>query len=186
MLKIFEKIIISVTVFLTSFLIASGVLLAFVNVVARFVFHEGIDWAFELTSYLFIWSAMFGAAYLFRVGGHIKVTILVDLLPPKAAKFVILLADIITLFYIVLVGYFGYLFIFDPDYGVFASGEVSVDLNIPMWYVYTIIPISMIISAILMIYKIIEDVKTPADEIASKSESEMIIEEVKESLGEIK
>ena len=185
MFKLLERVIISVTVFLTSFLIAAGVLLAFVNVVARFVFNEGIDWAFELTSYLFIWSAMFGAAYLFRVGGHIKVTILVDLLPPKAAKAVIILADFITFFYIVLVGYFGYLFIFDPDYGVFASGEMSIDLNMPMWYVYTIIPISMLIAAILTVYKIIEDIKTPAEEMV-RSESEIIIKEVKENLGEIR
>ena len=186
MFRILEKAILYITIFLTSFLIAAGVVLAFVNVVARFVFHEGIDWAFELTSYLFIWSAMFGAAYLFRVGGHIKVTLLVDLLPPKLSKSVIILADIITLVYLILVAYYGYLFIFDPDYGVYASGEVSVDLNIPMWYVYTVIPISMIMAAILTVYKIIEDIKTPANEIASKSESEMIIEEVKENLGEIK
>jgi C4-dicarboxylate transporter DctQ subunit len=184
--KILEKAILYITVFLTSFLIAAGVILAFINVVARFVFHEGIDWAFELTSYLFIWSAMFGAAYLFRTGGHIKVTLLVDLLPPALSKFIIILADIVTLVYLVLIAYYGYLFIFDPDYGVYASGEVSVDLNIPMWYVYTVIPISMIIAAIFTLFKIIEDIKTPAEKIASKSESEMIIEEVKENLGEVK
>lgn len=185
MLK-FEKIIIGVTIFFTSFLIAAGVLLAFINVVARFVFNEGIDWAFELTSYLFIWSAMFGAAYLFRIGGNIRVTILIDLLPKRISKLIIILVDLIILFYLVLVAYFGYLFIFDPDFGIYESGEVSVDLNIPIWYIYLILPLSMVIAAILTIYKFIEDIKTSADKIVRKSEIEMIIEEVKENVGEIK
>jgi len=129
---------------------------------------------------------MFGAAYLFRVGGHIKVTLLVDLLPPRLSKLIIILADIITLVYLILVAYYGYLFIFDPDYGVYASGEVSVDLNIPIWYIYLILPLSMVIAAILTIYKFIEDIKTSADKIVRKSEIEMIIEEVKENVGEIK
>jgi len=44
----------------------------------------------------------------------------------------------------------------------------------------------MVIAAILTIYKFIEDIKTSADKIVRKSEIEMIIEEVKENVGEIK
>jgi len=184
--KVIEQILIAVSIFFTSFGIAAGVLLAFINVVARFVFNQGIDWAFELTSYFFIWSAFFGAAYLFRVGGHIKVTVLLDLLPPFLSKAVILIADLLILFYLLLVAYYGYIFIFDPDLGLRASGEVSVDLNIPMWYVYTVVPVSMVVAAVLTFFRLIEDIKTPADKIAKKSESDMIIEEVKENLGEFK
>ena len=36
-----------------------GVLLAFVNVVLRYVFDMSLPWAAELTNYLFIWSALF-------------------------------------------------------------------------------------------------------------------------------
>jgi len=184
--KVIEKILLYITVFLTSSTIAAGVFLAFINVVARFVFNKGIDWAFELTSYLFIWSAFFGAAYLFRTGGHIRVTLLVDVLPPVLSKAVIIIADLIVLFYLILVAYYGYVFIFDPELGLKSSGEISVDLNIPMWYVYTVVPIAMGIGAVFTFFKLIEDIKTPSDEIASKSESEMIIEEVKENLGDVK
>jgi C4-dicarboxylate transporter DctQ subunit len=34
--------------------------------------------------------------------------------------------------YLLAVAYFGYLFIFEPDSGLKASGEISVDLNIPI------------------------------------------------------
>ncbi|NPA11822.1 MAG: TRAP transporter small permease [Epsilonproteobacteria bacterium] len=181
-MKYLEKVILFLTLFLTSFSIASGVLLAFVNVVARFVFNKGLEWAFELTSYLFIASAFFGAAYLFRNGGHIRVTLLIDNLPPLLAKGVVILANLLTLFYLFLVAYFSYVFIFDPDLGLRASGEVSVDLGVQMWIVYMILPVSAVFAFILSFFRLVENIKTPASNIALKDEKDMIIEEVKENL----
>ena len=48
--------------------ISLGVLLAFTNVVLRYFFEMSITWAGELTNYLFMWSALFGAAYGFKKG----------------------------------------------------------------------------------------------------------------------
>ncbi len=181
-----DKVVRGILIFLTSFGIAGGILLAFINVVARFVFHEGIDWAFELTNYLFIWSAFFGAAYLFRIGGHIRVTIILDLLPDKLAKLDVLLVDLIIIAYLVVIGYYGYLFIFDPELGVYSSGEISVDLGVPMWIPYLVVPLSAAFGIVMMLIRLKEDITTDAKEIRGKSESEMIIEEVRENMGEVK
>jgi len=179
LLNIIDKIIGLINEFIASFGIAAGVLLAFINVIARFVFHEGIDWAFELTNYLFIWSAFFGASYCFRKECHIRVTILLDLLPAKLAKLTSIIAHLITLAYLLAVAYFGYLFIFDPDFGLKASGEISIDLNIPMWIPYLVLPIAFITAAYRVFEKMMDLIKTPADEVVTKTEHEMIIEEMK-------
>ncbi len=172
--------------FIASFGIAAGVLLAFGNVIARFVFHQGIDWAFELTNYLFIWSAFFGASYCFRKECHIRVTLLLDILPPKLAKFSSLLAHLITFAYLLAVSYYGYLFIFDPDFGLKASGEISIDLNIPMWIPYLALPVAFLTSAYRVFEKTIELIKTPAEEVTAKTEHEMIIEEMELQMKEVK
>jgi len=172
--------------FIASFGIAAGVLLAFINVVARFVFHEGIDWAFELTNYLFIWSAFFGASYCFRQECHIRVTLLLDLLPSKLAKLTSVVANLITLGYLLAVAYYGYLFIFDPDFGLKASGEISVDLNIPMWIPYLALPIAFLTAVVRVVQKTLELIKTPADEVVTKTEHEMIIEEMELNMKEVK
>ena len=39
--------------------LASGTLLAFANVMARYFFDKSWSWASELSNYLFIWSAFF-------------------------------------------------------------------------------------------------------------------------------
>ena len=185
-LDLIDKIIGLINEFIASFGIAAGVLLAFINVVARFIFHEGIDWAFELTNYLFIWSAFFGASYCFRKECHIRVTILLDILPASLAKLSSLLAHIITLVYLLAVAYYGYLFIFDPDFGLKASGEISVDLNIPMWIPYIVIPIAFLTATYRITQKTIELIKTPANEVVTKTEHEMIIEEVELQMREVK
>jgi len=177
-LNIIDKIIGLINEFIASFGIAAGVLLAFINVIARFVFHEGIDWAFELTNYLFIWSAFFGASYCFRKECHIRVTLLLDLIPAKLAKLTSLMAHLVTMAYLLAVAYFGYLFIFDPDFGLKASGEISVDLNIPMWIPYTVLPIAFITAAYRVFDKTIDLIKTPADQVVTKTEHEMILEEM--------
>ncbi len=55
-----------------------GVLLAFINVVLRYIFDMSLPWAAELTHYLFIWSALFVAAYGFKRGAHISITLLIE------------------------------------------------------------------------------------------------------------
>ena len=173
--------------FLASFTIATGVLLAFINVFVRFVFNQSIEWAFELTSYLFIYSAFFSAAYLFSKGLNIKVTILLDIVPSKLSKIMVILVDILNLIYLSIIAYFSYVFIFDPDLGVKASGEVSVDLGIKMWIVYLILPISAVFGIIVVLFKLKDDLFTPSNEIRKKVENEIIEEETEEmSVGEKK
>jgi C4-dicarboxylate transporter, DctM subunit len=59
---------------------------------ALFRFLSGMDvsWAQELTIYMFIWMAKFGAAYGVRTGIHVGVDVLVMRMEPRRAKKVIL------------------------------------------------------------------------------------------------
>jgi len=163
-MKLIDRLFEGILIFLTSFTIAAGVLLAFINVAVRFLLNESIEWAFELTSYLFIYSAFFAAAYLFRKGAHIKVTLLLNILPKILQKFLIILVDIINIGYLSTIAYFSYIFIFDPDLGVKASGEVSVDLGVQMWIIYLILPVSAIFGIIMVIFKLKDDVLKPMNE----------------------
>ncbi len=180
-MKLLDKIVQGILIFLTSFTIFAGVLLAFINVAVRFIFDKSIEWAFELTSYLFIYSALFAAAYLFRKGAHIKVTIILDKLPNILAKIVIILVDLLNLLYLLIIAYFSYIYIFDPELGVKASGEVSVDLGVKMWIIYLILPISAIFGILMVLFKLKDDILTPANKIRIKEEKEFI-KEIEEEL----
>ncbi|WP_456432557.1 TRAP transporter small permease [Nitratifractor sp.] len=160
--------------------IAGGVALAFVNVVGRYVFHASFTWAGELTVYLFLWSAFFGAAYCFREDAHIAVTVLLDRLPPKGAKALMLLGHAITFVFLVAVSWYGYQYLLleiDLD-------ERSIDLDIPMWIPYSVIPLAFASAAYRVAEKFVEILRTPADAVVRRSEAEMILAEMEETAPE--
>ena len=159
--------------------IAGGVALAFYNVVARYVFGSSLTWAGELTVYLFLWSAFFGAAYCFKQDAHISITILLEKVPPKAAKGMLLLSHLVTFVYLVAVSWYGYEYL----QLVIELDERSIDLEIPMWIPYLVIPAAFAFAAYRVAEKFIEILKTPSDEVVHRSEAEMILAEMEEAAG---
>ena len=160
--------------------IAGGVALAFYNVVARYLFGTSLTWAGELTMYLFLWSAFFGAAYCFKEDAHISVTVLLERVPPKAAKAFMLLSHTVTLIFLAAVSWYGYEYL----QLVIELDERSIDLDIPMWIPYLVIPVSFAFAGYRVAEKIIDIIKTPADEVVHKSEAEMIVNEMSASAHE--
>lgn len=152
-----------------------GVLLAFINVILRYGFDMSLTWAGELTNYFFIWSALFGAAYGFKQGAHISVSLVIERFPPAFTKVFLIFANSISVAYLGLMSYFGYeLVILLVDFG-----EMSVDLNIPMWIPHLVLPLAFALAAYRTAEKLVEVYKTNSNEIKLFSEHEVIINEIK-------
>lgn len=95
------------------------------------------SWAQELTIYMFVWMAKFGAAYGVRTGIHVGVDVLINRMnPPWYKKFVIfgLLAGAL---FTAIVGTLGASFVWELSH----TSSVSEVLEIPMWMVYLAIPL---------------------------------------------
>lgn len=151
--------------------ITAGVAVAFGNVVARYVFDASLTWASELSIVLFLWSAFFAAAYCFKKDAHIAVTIILDLMPSKIAKGMLLISHSITIVFLLAVAYYGYeSLLLDID-----LGETSVDLNVDMWIIHLVIPVSFFFGAYRVLEKLIVIIKTPHDQVVQMSEHEMIL-----------
>ncbi len=163
---------------IAAFGIAAGVALAFYNVIARYVFNSSLTWASELTIYLFLWSTFFGAAYCFKVDAHISVSVLLDKVPPKVAKVLMLFSHLITFIFLAAVSYYGY------QYLVAFSDEMSIDLEIPMWIPESVIPVAFAFAAYRVAEKIVFILRTPAEKVRTQSEAEMILAEMEASAPE--
>ncbi|HVV62406.1 MAG TPA: TRAP transporter large permease subunit [Pseudolabrys sp.] len=96
-----------------------------------------LSWAQELCIYMFIWMAKFGAAYGVRTGIHVGVDVLVNMLPAHQRKRVILFAVLCGAFFTAVIAIFGVTFVGE----MFATGQQSNDLEAPMWFVYSAIPL---------------------------------------------
>lgn len=145
-----------------------------INVILRYAFDMSLTWAAELTNYLFIWSALFGAAYGFKQGAHISVSLLIERFPPVITKVFLIFANLISIIYLSLISYFGYeLILMLKDFG-----EMSIDLEIPLWIPHLVLPIAFALAAYRSAEKLVEIYKTDSEDIKIFSEHEAVIHEV--------
>jgi C4-dicarboxylate transporter DctM subunit len=86
---------------------------------------------------MFIWMAKFGAAYGVRTGIHVGVDLLVNMVPVRSRKQVILFAMLCGAFFTGMIASFGGSFVWE----MFKTGQQSNDLEAPMWIVYLAIPL---------------------------------------------
>jgi len=96
-----------------------------------------LSWAQELCIYMFVWMAKFGAAYGVRTGIHVGVDVLVNRVSPFARRRVILFSLLCGALFTGTVAAFGAVFVVQ----MFQTGQVSNDLEAPMWIVYLAVPL---------------------------------------------
>ncbi|SDN57783.1 C4-dicarboxylate transporter, DctQ subunit [Desulfonauticus submarinus] len=134
-------------------------IVAFINVVLRYLLNTSLPWAGALTAYLFIWSALFGAAYGFRTGMHIGVTIIIQSLKPKIGKILLIINLIIILLFLICFTKWGI------DFIIFSINlhQIDIDLRIPFWIIYLCVPLSLLISTYQVFLKLLKTIRTPAD-----------------------
>ena len=95
-----------------------------------------LSWANELSTYMFVWMAKFGAALGVRTGIHVGVDVFVKKLSPAARKPVIVFALLCGALFTGVIGTLGALYVYelDPD-------QISPELEWPSWIIYLCIPL---------------------------------------------
>jgi C4-dicarboxylate transporter DctQ subunit len=129
---------------LIALLLAVMTLLAFTQVVARYVFNFSFVWALELITILFAWLIFLGMSYGVRVGSHIGVDALVRTLKPRTARFVSAIAAILCIVYAVIVIVGGWIYVAK----MYEIGILAQDLPIPQWVPRVVLPLGFALLAV--------------------------------------
>jgi len=103
----------------------------------RWLASMNLTWAQEACIYLFVWMAKFGAAYGVRVGIHVGVDVLVERLSPEKRKAMIFISFLGCILFTGIVAWIGADFVWHISH----TGQVSADLEMPMWIVYLAVPL---------------------------------------------
>lgn len=110
--------------------LATLVLAVLWGVLTRYVTEEPAVWTTEISGILFTWVVFIGAAAAFRKGAHIKITLLVDVLPAKLAALIRRLAKLAVAVFVIYVTYLAYLMMLK------GMTRLSPVVNIPFLWVY--------------------------------------------------
>lgn len=95
------------------------------------------SWAQEITIYMFVWMAKFGAAYGVRTGIHVGVDVLINRLNTPWRNKLIVLGLLAGALFTGIVGTLGAGFVYDLSH----TSSVSEVLELPMWAVYSAVPL---------------------------------------------
>ena len=158
MFRRFNRVLDRLEEWLIASFMAAATLIVFLSILHReslrfdllweYTRHIHFSWAQELCIYLFIWMAKFGAAYGVRTGIHLGVDVLVANSGPKLQRLLITVALSLGAFFTGVIAVIGVRWV----WFIYGTGQVSPDLEWPMWVVYLCIPLG----SSLMCYRFLQ------------------------------
>lgn len=147
-----DKLILSVT----SVLFVVMIVIVFAQVVARYVFSNSLSWSEEIARFLLVWTIFLAAGYTLGQGSHIFLDVVFNAFPRPIQKILRRFSGIMML---------GFSYVL-TNYGLemvrIGSRQTSSAVGVPMWLVYSAIPVGGILLIIYCMFEIIlgqEDIK---------------------------
>ncbi|EKB50962.1 TRAP transporter small permease [Cecembia lonarensis] len=121
------------------------------QVVSRYIFQNPSSFTDELSRFMLIWLGMLGAAYVAGQDQHLAIDIFPQKLVGKSrAKLMIFIYSLVLLFAFLVMVLGGSNLV----YITYILGQKSATLQLPLAYVYSIIPISGLLVAYYQIYQL--------------------------------
>lgn len=133
--------------YVCQFLLALLVTVMFLDLLLRNFFNYSIPWGSELSVYANVWFAYFGASYAASKFLHNRITTHFVFFPPIVKKISLIISDIVWVIFNLVFLYYSYDFVFYKA----NSFWTSQTLNIPMKWIYIILPLGFALITIRVI-----------------------------------
>ncbi|WP_420402359.1 TRAP transporter small permease subunit [Nisaea sp.] len=165
-------------------LMALGVL----QILLRSIFNNPIVGYIDLVELSMALLAFLGAAYCQRLGGHIRMDILVGNLEGRLLWFVESLGTLLALFIIGVIIWFGW----DHFLRAYELGDTTIDAEFPVWPSKLLVPVAFAIWWIRLAIQfagslrlLIDPALAPAGVVLHKDAAQVAQDEIRESLGDV-
>jgi len=127
--------------------------LAILQVGSRYAFNQPLTWTEEYARFIFSYVVLFGSAILVRKKGHVTVTLITEQFKGSTKETVEMIAMIISLIFIVLMVYYGYMS------AQRAALQTSAITETNMGFVYASVPISGLLMLLFQCETILDVMK---------------------------
>ena len=142
--KFFNKTLSRFEEFVLSCSVIAMALLLIVGVIFRVVFNNSLTFTEEVASALLVLVSFFGLGYCARKGRHITMSIVFDMVGNKFKRIFMIVISLVSA---AATAYIGYLAI-KYALSVKELKRVTPALQVPMYLIYTVVPIGLLLSAI--------------------------------------
>jgi TRAP-type C4-dicarboxylate transport system permease small subunit len=137
---------------MTALRVAAGAMLVlsvainFANIIGRYFLAVSIPWAEETMLFLMIGAVFLAAGPVGWLGRHIRMDVVVSLLPPRAREVFEIFSDLVTIATCVLLAVFAW-----PVMTMLAELDQRSDMaNIPLVIPQAVLPLGLLLMAVLI------------------------------------
>lgn len=132
-------------------------MLVLLNVLARVtnLFTQYLTWTEEAARYLMIWMAFLAIGEAAKDNSHFRMSALVNNLPTKAQKIVNLIVNIVSVSFMCILAYYGFIMISTQ----IRTGQISPIMKVPMWIPYLAIPVGVLNMMIRTVIRVVKEIK---------------------------
>lgn len=132
--RVMDKILSYVVAFLLVVMSA----IVFGNVICRYFLEASLAWYEEVSRFLLIWIVFLGAVIALIKGDHLGIDVLLQVLPPKVRRVVVVLTDLLVLAALAVMFQGAWRMAISS----LESGWVASSVPIPYGWVYMVGPVS--------------------------------------------
>lgn len=143
-----ETLLVYISILLSSLLTINLIL----GVFFRYVLNSPVFWADELSILLFAWLTFLGGSIAVKRYEMVAVTIVLDRLSQKVRIGFTIFIQLLVLLFSAIICYYSYIWVTSPS----VSNMISSTLRVEMWWIYSIVPLSMLCIIIFSLSNIYE------------------------------
>ncbi len=123
---------------LVAILLAVMALIAFINILSRYIFHFSFAATEEITINLFVWMTVIGMGIAFERGGQLGMVTFFNMFSPRFQKASVLIYSLLAAVLFLVLNYYMIQAIYD-EITLFQAKSAS--LGIPVWIYYLGLPL---------------------------------------------
>jgi TRAP-type C4-dicarboxylate transport system permease small subunit len=132
-------------------MLIASVAINFANIIGRYVFSISIAWAEEAMLFLMIGAVFLAVPPVGWLGRHIRMDVVVSLLPPRLRHAFELFADLVTIATCIMLAIFAF-----PVLTMLSElDQRSATANIPLVIPQAVVPLGLILMALLIAVRLI-------------------------------
>ena len=138
-----------ITLFVVIILTGILVITVLTGVFFRYIVRDSLSWTEELARYLMIWAALLAVSVGIKDKEHVGIQLLIKQFPPVLTKLITFVVYIITLIFLAVLTFKGY------QVADKAKNQLSLALNISMYWPLMSIPVSGALAIIQQLIQMI-------------------------------
>ncbi len=127
-------------------------LVAFVNVLSRYLFKMSLAFIEEIEVNFFVWMSVLGIAIAFKRNSHLSMEFLKNMMPAKVREYLWVLGMMLSLAIFIVLIYLSSILIYNE---VTLYRTSSMALDIPMWIYY----VGMTLCSLVVVARILQNLK---------------------------